>query len=211
MPIALRLIVSSTREGRAADHLLPWLRRRVEADERFDTVVLDLREWRLPFFQETAATIGDRHDPTYSEPIVKRWNDTIRAGEAFLVVTQEYNHSIPGELKNAIDSVYVTHGLRNKPMAFVGYSTSVTGGVRAVEHLMSSVINLEAVPLRNTVLIADVAAAFGDDGEPVNPATDAALGVTLDDLAWWGALLNRGRAEGELPHGGVRMARALQH
>lgn len=208
MPIALKLIVGSTREGRAADHVLPWLQRTIEADDRFDVEVLDLRDWKLPLFQETMATVGDVRDPTYSEPIVKRWNQTVDAGEAFLLLTTEYNHSIPGELKNAVDSVFVTFGLRNKPVGFVGYSGGITGGVRAVEHLMHSMINLEAVPLRNAVLIGGVNQAFDDDGEPVAPMTSIATSVLLDDLDWWGRLMNGARAD-QLPHGQVRIRMAM--
>jgi hypothetical protein len=60
------------------------------------------------------------------------------------------------------------------------------------------------VPLRNTVLIPFVADAFDDEGEPKNPATDVALGITLDDLAWYARALGRARAEGELLPGNFR-------
>jgi NAD(P)H-dependent FMN reductase len=52
-----------------------------------------------------------------------------------VIVTAEYNHSVPGQLKNAIDSVFVSFALRNKPIAFVGYSGGIGAGIRAVEHL----------------------------------------------------------------------------
>ena len=81
-----------------------------------------MRDWPLPIFSEHFGTIGDLQDPTYSEPIVKRWNQKIKDGEAYLVVTPEYNHSVPGVLKNAIDSVFVSFAFRNKPLATVGYS-----------------------------------------------------------------------------------------
>src|ERR1035438_6625257 len=123
-------------------------------------------------------TIGDFADPTYSDPVVRAWNSKVAEGEAYLVVTAEYNHSVPGELKNAIDNVFVSFALRNKPMAFVGYSGGIAAGVRAVEHLALIAIEAEAVPLRNTVLIPFVGDAFGEDGQPTNPATAAALTIT---------------------------------
>ncbi|MET0461352.1 MAG: NAD(P)H-dependent oxidoreductase, partial [Ilumatobacteraceae bacterium] len=131
----LKLITSTTREGRSADHVLPWLTNRLERDERFDLEVLDLRDWKLPMFQETLATVGDRRNPTYSDPIVKAWNTKIAEGGAYVFVTAEYNHSIPGELKNAIDSVFASYAFRNKPASFVGYSGGPIAGARAVEHL----------------------------------------------------------------------------
>src|SRR5262245_19545987 len=96
----LKIIVGSTREGRAADRVAPWVAERATKHEAFDPEVLDLRDWALPMFQETIATIGDFRDPTYSDPVVRRWNHTIKAADAVVVITPEYNHSIPGVLKN---------------------------------------------------------------------------------------------------------------
>lgn len=209
MATAIKLIISTTRPGRSADHVLPWLMDRIGADERFELEVLDLREWKLPLFGETVETLGDRRDPTYSAPIVRAWNKKIADGAAYVFVTAEYNHSIPGELKNAIDSVFASYAFRNKPAAFVGYSGGPIGGARAVEHLAHIAIEAELVPLRNTVLIPKVSQAFGDDDEPVDPGTEAALRVMLGDLAWWSAVLDRARAEGELAPGMSRFMKEM--
>ena len=110
MATALKIITSTSRPGRQADKVLPWLTRSFTEDDRFDVEVLDLREWRLPLFQEGRETIGDPADPTYSDPLVRAWNRKIAEGSAFVFLTTEYNHSIPGELKNAIDNVFVSYG-----------------------------------------------------------------------------------------------------
>ena len=209
MAIALKIITSTTRPGRAADRVLPWLVARLAADGRFDVEVLDLRDWKLPLFQETVETIGDRRDPTYSDPLVRAWNRKVAEGEAFVIVTAEYNHSVPGELKNALDNVFVSQAFRNKPVAFVGYSGGPIGGARAVEHLAHIMIEAEAVSLRNTVLVGGVGGAFDDTGEPTNVATDAALNVLGDDVAWWADVLNRARAEGQLAPGNARFVQEL--
>jgi NAD(P)H-dependent FMN reductase len=209
MAIALKIITSTTRPGRAADRVLPWLVSRLAADGRFDVEVLDLRDWKLPLFQETLETIGDRRDPTYSDPLVRAWNRKVAEGEAFVIVTAEYNHSVPGELKNALDNVFVSQAFRNKPVAFVGYSGGPIGGARAVEHLAHIMIEAEAVSLRNTVLVGGVGGAFDDAGEPTNVATDAALNVLKDDVAWWADVLNRARAEGQLAPGNARFMQEL--
>jgi NAD(P)H-dependent FMN reductase len=203
------VIVGSTRPGRAADLVLPWVTSRAQAYDGFDTEVADLRDWPLPIFAEHMGTIGDISDPTYSEPIVQGWNKKVKQADAFIVVTPEYNHSIPGGLKNAIDTVWLSFGFRNKPVAAIGYSGSIGGGIRAIEHLAHVFIEAEAVPLRNTVVIPFVRTAFGADGEPVNPETDIRLQVMLDDLAWWSSALEKARAEGELPPGSLRARAAL--
>jgi NAD(P)H-dependent FMN reductase len=200
----LHVIVGSTRPTRAADRVVPWVVDRAGNHGAFDLEVLDLRDWPLPLFQEHRGSIGDFSDPTYSDPIVRTWNKKVKEADAFLVVTPEYLHSIPGALKNALDSVFVSWGLRNKPVGAVAYSSGVSAGVRAVEHLAAVAIESEAVPLRNSVLIPFVESAFDEHDRPKDPVTDIAMGVMLDDLAWWSALLEKGRAEGELPPGTVR-------
>ena len=205
----LLVIVGSTRPGRAADLVLPWVTSRAGAHQGFEVEVADLRDWPLPIFTEHTGTIGDINDPTYSEPIVRAWNDKVKQADAFIVVTPEYNHSIPGVLKNAIDSVWLSFGFRNKPVAAVGYSGSIGGGIRAIEHLAHVFIEADAVPLRNTVVIPFVRTAFGADGEPADPETGIRLQVMLDDLAWWSSALEKARAAGELPPGSLRARAAL--
>ena len=59
-------------------------------------------------------------------------------------------------------------------------------------------IEAEAVSLRNSVLVGGVGGAFDDSGQPTNLASDAALTVMKDDVAWWAEVLNKARADGQL-------------
>jgi NAD(P)H-dependent FMN reductase len=206
--LKLQIIVGSTREGRHADAVVRWLLPVVKTHGAFDVEVLDLREWQLPLFQETLATIGDFKNPTYSQPIVRKWNQKIAEGDAYLFVTAEYNHSIPGVLKNAVDSVFLSFGFRHKPAGFVGYSIGVSAGVRAVEHLAQIGFEAEMHALRDSVLIPFVQDAFQGDGAPKSPALSAALTITLDDLTWWAKVLGPARAT-QLPPGTFRLRAAL--
>ncbi|HUZ43058.1 MAG TPA: NAD(P)H-dependent oxidoreductase [Acidimicrobiales bacterium] len=205
----LKIVIGSTRPTRAADRVSPWVVARSTSHGAFDVEVLDLREWRLPLFQEHFGSIGDFNDPTYSDPMVRAWNLKLKEADAVLIVTAEYLHSIPGELKNALDSVFASWALRNKPLAAVGYSGGIAAGVRAVEHLAHVAIEAEMVPLRDTVLIPYVESAFDEQGAPKSPMSEVAMTIMLDDLAWWGELLAKGRAEGELPPGTLRVRAAL--
>ena len=200
----LQVIVGSTRPTRAADTVTPWVAGRAALHEAFETEVLDLRDWPLPMFGEHMGSIGDRADPSYSDERVRRWNRKIAEADAYVVITPEYNHSIPGELKNAIDSVFVSFAFRNKPMAMVGYSAGVGGGIRAIEHLVQVGVEVEAAPLRSTVVLPFVDKQFDADGQPTDPATEISLQILLDDLAWWAAALQNARAAGELIPGKVR-------
>jgi NAD(P)H-dependent FMN reductase len=205
----LLIIIGSTRPTRAADLVLPWLTAAAKEHGDFDVEVADLRDWPLPIFTEHFGTIGDISDPTYSEPLVKAWNNKVKEHDAFIIVTPEYNHSVPGGLKNAIDSVWLSFGFRNKPVAFVGYSGGVSGAIRAIEHLAHIFIEAEAVPLRNTVVLPQVQDTFNEAGEATSPMAKAALNVMLDDLAWWSAALEKARGDGELAPGTFRVRAAL--
>jgi NAD(P)H-dependent FMN reductase len=205
----LQVIVGSTRPTRSVDLVMPWVVSRASAHGGFDVEVIDLRDWPLPIFAEHIGTIGDFIDPTYSEPIVKAWNNKIKEADAYIVVTPEYNHSLPAVLKNAIDSVFLSFGFRNKPIAAVGYSAGIGAGIRAIEHLAHVAIEAEAVPLRNSVVIPFVATAFDEPGEPTDPAASVSLDVVLDDLAWWSLALEAARAAGELIPGAFRARAAM--
>jgi NAD(P)H-dependent FMN reductase len=206
--LKLQIVVGSTRPTRAADHVVPWVLDRAERHEAFEAELLDLREWPLPIFQEHLGTLGDFLDPPYSEPIVKRWNKKIAEADAYLMITPEYNHSVPAVLKNAIDSVFVSFAFRNKPVAFVGYSVGVAAGTRAVEHLAQIAVETELHPLKHSVLIPKVANAFNDRHDPVDPDTETALEIVLDDLAWLASVLRRARADGQLVPGVFRAREA---
>jgi NAD(P)H-dependent FMN reductase len=193
--LELQIVVGSTRPGRAADRFVPWLVDRAERHGWFSVRLLDLRDWDLPFFQEpTEKMVAGR----FSTPTVERWNEVIAAGEAYLFVFPEYNHSVPAVLKNAFDHALGAR-LRNKPAGFVAYSGGPVGGARAVEHMVGITVEREMAPLRNAVLLGQVGRGFGEDGLPVDPGAEHALAILLDDLAWWGEALRRARAAGELP------------
>jgi NAD(P)H-dependent FMN reductase len=204
----LHVIIGSTRPGRAADLVAPWVIDRARNHGGFDVEVLDLRDWALPMFAETFETVGDFNNPTYSSPVVRSWNHKIAEADAFLVITPEYNHSVPAVLKNAIDSVFVSFAFRNKPVAAVGYSGGISGGVRAIEHLAQIAVEAEMVPLRTMTILGQVFEAFTADGQPVNPVADISLRTALDDLKWWSDVLRSARANGQLPPAAFRIQAA---
>jgi NAD(P)H-dependent FMN reductase len=200
----LQVIVGSTRPTRAADKIVPWVTREAAEHEGFEVEILDLRDWPLPMFGEHMGSIGNPQDPSYSEEIVRRWNRKIAQADAYLIITPEYNHSVPGVLKNALDSVFVSFAFRNKPIAAVGYSGGVGGGIRAIEHLAQIAVEAEMAPVRSTVVIPFVDKAFADDGQPTDNTTTLSLRIALEDLAWWASALKAARDEGELVPGKVR-------
>jgi NAD(P)H-dependent FMN reductase len=185
-----------------------WVIDRAQNHGGFQVEILDLRDWPLPMFAETFQTVGDFNDPTYSSPLVRSWNKKIAEADAYLIITPEYNHSVPAVLKNAIDSVFVSFAFRNKPMSVVGYSGGITGGVRAIEHLAQIAVEAEMMPLRTVTIFPQVFEAFDEEQRPMNPVAEITLRIGLDDLKWWSDVLATGRAEGQLPPAAFRIQAA---
>jgi len=137
-----------------------------------------------------------------------RHHDKIGEADAFVILSPEYNRSIPAVLKNAIDSVFFSFRFRQKAVAFVGYSLGTTAGARAIEHLTQVMVETEAVPVRTASLVPFVTAAFEETGTPKDRALDVTANAMLDDLAWLGAALKVARAAGQLPPASLRIRAA---
>jgi chromate reductase len=114
----------------------------------------------------------DEDDESEPAPAVAHLRDAIAGADAILFATPEYNSSIPGQLKNAVDWAsrpVATAALRNKPVAVVGASTGMFGGVWAQAELRkvlastgARVLDLElAVPLASSQF--DEAGRLADD------------------------------------------------
>jgi len=115
------IILGSTRQGRVSPQVGEWVKG--IADKRGDAnyEIVDIADFNLPFVFTTA---GD-------EPGIKAWSEKLSNLDGFVFIVQEYNHSITGALKNALDSA--RDEWNNKAAGFVSYGS--TGGARAVEHL----------------------------------------------------------------------------
>jgi NAD(P)H-dependent FMN reductase len=191
----LLIIIGSTRPTRAADLVIPWLTRAAKEHGGFDVEVADLRDWPLPIFTEHFGTIGDINDPTYSDPLVKAWNNKIKEHDAFIVVTPEYNHSYPAGLKAAIDWHFTQWAA--KPVAFVSYG-GPAGGRHAVLHLENVFTEMHAVTIRDGLSFPRYWENW-HDGRPDDPGADSSAKVMLDQLTWWATALRKARADAPYP------------
>jgi hypothetical protein len=121
----------------------------------------------------------------------------IAAADGVVLVTPEYNHSFPGELKTAIDSLRTEWRLT--PVGVVSHG-GISGGLRATEQLRLVLAELRAVVVRETVSFAHPHERFGDDGRLLDPAgADAAASRMLTELAWWGRALRQAQRREPFP------------
>ena len=113
---------------------------------------------------------------------VTGWAATIRAADAILFVTPEYNFSIPGSLKNALDwlSRLQPPVFAGKPTAIQTASTGMLGGARAQYHLRQVLLYLDAVVLNKPeIMVPNVAAKFSPEGRLADAATLQLIGAQL--------------------------------
>jgi chromate reductase, NAD(P)H dehydrogenase (quinone) len=115
--------------------------------------------------------------------------DAVRRADALLIATPEYNHGVPGVLKNAIDWLSRPprgSALDGKPAAIMGASPGMTGTARAQTQLREAFVftNTYAL-LRPEVLVAHAAGKFDSSGRLTDPATRTFLTGFLDQFADW--------------------------
>jgi chromate reductase len=113
----------------------------------------------------------------------------VRAADAILFVTPEYNYSVPGVLKNAIDWASRPHGDNawdDKPVAVMGASIGTLGSARAQYHLRQTFVFLNMHPLNQPeVMISNAARRFDEQGELVDQTTIDLISQLLKNLVAW--------------------------
>ena len=148
--VKVGIIIGSVREGRKGEAVARWVKAQADGHEGakaagLEFELIDLASFELPIL--TSPTVPGAAKRQYDYENVTRWGQAIDACEAFIFVTPEYNHSVPGAFKNAVDSIGPEWTL--KPVAFVSYGAD--NGVRAVEHWRSIVSNFQMADVRQQV------------------------------------------------------------
>jgi chromate reductase, NAD(P)H dehydrogenase (quinone) len=112
----------------------------------------------------------------------------IRAADAILIATPEYNYSIPGVLKNAIDCAsrpYGDNALEGKPVAVMGASIGMLGTARAQYHLRQCFVFLNMYPLNRPEVMVTFAQEKIKNGEVTDQATREKINELLENLEAW--------------------------
>src|SRR5512141_2764170 len=99
----LGVIIASVREGRGGAGVSEWFVAQARKHGAFDVTVLDLKEIDLPLLDEPAHPRLQR----YARDTTKAWSARVKAMDAFVFVTPEYNFGSPPALVNALDHLYV--------------------------------------------------------------------------------------------------------
>jgi chromate reductase len=120
---------------------------------------------------------------------VKEFKAKIKAADALLIVTPEYNYSIPGVLKNAIDWASrppTDNVFYGKPVAIMGASTGILGTARAQYHLRQSFVFLNMHPINSPeVFVTFAAQKFDENGNLKDEKTKQLIAKLLENLVSW--------------------------
>ena len=140
------IILGSTRPNRHGDQIGRWVLDTASQREDAQFEIVDLRDHPLPHFDETTPPLYGNYQNEHTQG----WASTIAGFDGFIIVTPEYNHSIPGVLKNALD--YLHAEWNNKAVGLVTYGA--TGGTGAGDHLRVIVGGLQMADVRQTVALS---------------------------------------------------------
>lgn len=186
----IAVIIGTTRQGRVTPRLARWVMH--AAGKRTDAqfTLLDLKDYALPMLAE-----APWHENRQLTDGAKQWLEALAQADGVIVVTAEYNHTIPAVLKNAFD---YTHGeMTRKPVAIVSHG--VNSGVRANEHLRQMFnSNMGAFSISSTVtFFGNITEKLSESGEPIGDITpnDAKLERLLDDITWYTRAMVRAKEE----------------
>ena len=189
------VIIGAVREGRKTPQQAAWVMKTLENMDDVDAELVDLRNYPMPIFDEP---VSPRYNPERKiDPTAKQWLDKLAEFEAYVFVTPEYNHGVPGVLKNAID--YVDWQLNRKPAAVVSHGSA--GGARAEVALKEILSESRMVPMSTIpgVAMTHMSEKIDEDGnlseeEKASPyGPQSALQMLLDELKWYSDALATAR------------------
>lgn len=182
----IAIVTGSIRPGRQSLDVANWVASLANERDDASFEVVDIADFELPVWDEAMSPSFGPGEKAHS----RAWSQKIAEYDGYVFIVSEYNHSITGALKNALD--YLGPELNNKAAGFVSYGSA--GGARAVEHLRSILSELQVAHVRNATLLS----LFTDFENfsilaPTEPAT-ATVGPMLDQLVVWTKALEAVRA-----------------
>ena len=144
---------------------------------------------RLDTFEIDGLPVFNQDEESNPHPRVIELKERVRAADAILFVTPEYNYSIPGVLKNAIDCAsrpYGDNAWNDKPVAIMGASIGTLGTARAQYHLRQTFVflNMHAVN-QPEVMVSNASQRFDQEGKLTDETTKKLIQQLLAELVNW--------------------------
>jgi len=189
MSLTVPVILGSVRADRAGLRAARFLVAQLEA-RGHEAPLVDPAELKLPLLDRMYKEYPKGEAP---EPM-ERLAALYRRSDAFVVVSAEYNHSVPPALSNTLDHFLEEYFWR--PSAICCYSAGQYGGVRAAMQLRAMLAELGTPSIPSLLPIPRVQKALSEAGEPAEDWLSRAVKKFLDELTWYAEALKAKRARG---------------
>jgi len=178
------VILATGRENNKTQHAARFMKAVLAADDGVETELIDASE-----FAWTHTT-----PPWQDESTQPPHHEQCARADGYVIVTPEYNHGYPGELKLLLDSMFDEYN--DKPCGVCGVSAGGFGGARVIDHIKPVLIELGMVPLGRSMSFSRVGDLFDDDGvisEDHKEKTAEHAEKFKKDLVWYAKTLRYGR------------------
>lgn len=176
----IAIIPGTSRPQALNPQIVNWVEQQLVSNDDVRAEVVDFGSFDLPLLDEVVPAGAKM----YANDHTKAWGAKLEEFDAFIFVTPEYNHSISGSLKNALD--FVATEFNHKVAGIVNYGADK--GVRAAEHLRHILANYKLAVVRDQAsfsIFTDVA-----DGTFAPTEVSAApFASMVDDIVAWGEAL----------------------
>ena len=178
--LTIAIIPGTTRPGALNPQVVQWVSDQLAGRDDVTAEVVDFGAFDLPLLDEVIPAGAKRYENAHT----KAWGAKLDEFDAFIFVTSEYNHSISGSMKNALD--FVATEFNHKVAGIVNYGADK--GVRAAEHLRHILANYKVAVVRDQAsfsIFTDVA----DGTFAPTEVSEAPFASMVDDLVAWGGAL----------------------
>ena len=186
MSMNTAVIYGSARRNRQGIKAARFIVRKLE--ERGHTVTqVDSENYELPLLDK----MYKEYDVESAPAAMTAISEILTRADGFVIVSAEYNHSIPAALKNLLDHFQSEY--LYKPSAIVTYSAGPFGGVRALVNLRAILAELGTPSIPSAFPVSKVHAAFDDEGNALEESYNSRVVKFLDEFQWYGDAMRHAR------------------
>ena len=189
MNLTISILYGSVRSERQGIKAARYLENKLK-ERKIRIHFIDPLEYPLPFLDKMYKEYEKGEAPGNMEKIAQHF----RESDAFLIVTGEYNFSIPPALKNLLDHFQQEYFF--KPSAIASYSAGHFGGVRASVHLRAILGELGMPAISSILPLPGIEKLFDDNLKPTNAFTEPSTQKFLDEFIWYAEAFKVQRSKG---------------
>lgn len=180
------VLLGTARSGRASEDVAHFVCQKLSENKNIVSELIDVKDHLYTITTPPWGEGGADKSKT-------KWKEIMEHADALVIVTPEYNHSYPGELKLLLDSLYEEY--EKKPVGVCGVSAGGLGGARVALHIKQVLIELKMIPARNSVYFSNVKDLFNESGTIKDTSYGERVGTMLEEIFWYTSALRKGTAQ----------------